>query len=139
MLTLRAAGTDAVIAAVKAADDARVAATTTADPTGIGATYSDDLRYAHSSGIVDTKASFTKALVSRATIYSSYKYLERTFVPAAPGIVLMHGRVATKVQTDGPARDLELNFLAVWREENSKWRMLAWQSSRPPAPAPAAK
>ena len=138
-LSLRAAGADAVIAAVKAADDARVVATTAADPKGIGATYSDDLHYAHSNGIVDSKVSYTKSLVSRATIYSSYKYLERSFVPAAPGIVLMHGRVAIKVQTEGPPRDLDLNFLAVWREENGQWRMLAWQSNRPPAPAPTAK
>jgi len=138
--TLQAAGSDAVITAVRAADDARVTATTAGNRAGIGATYSDDLRYAHSSGKVDTKASFTESLVTRATVYASYKYVERNFVPAAPGIVLMNGRAAVKVQqAGGPAQDLELNFLAVWREENGKWRMLAWQSNRPPAPAPAAK
>jgi len=29
--------------------------------------------------------------------------------------------------------DSVLSFLAVWREENGKWRFLAWQSCKLPA------
>jgi hypothetical protein len=124
---------DAVIAAVRAADDARLAATIAADPNRMNAIYSKDLRYAHSSGKVDTKAAFIAALVSKEAIYYSYDYQERKFVPAAPGIVLMNGRVLLNVFTAGQRVDLDLRFLAVWREEQGVWRMMAWQSNRPPA------
>jgi hypothetical protein len=124
---------DAVIAAVRAADDARLAATIAADPDRMNAVYSKDLRYAHSSGKVDTKAVFIEALVSKEAIYYSYDYQERNFVPAAPGIVLMNGRVFLNVFTGGQRVDLDLRFLAVWREEQGVWRMMAWQSNRPPA------
>ena len=33
--------------------------------------------------------------------------------------------------------DMLLSFLSVWREENGKWRFLAWQSCKLPAPAAA--
>jgi ketosteroid isomerase-like protein len=120
------------IAAVQAADDERLAATIAVDRSRMNAVYSDDLRYAHSSGKVDTKASFIEALVSKEAVYYSVDYQERNFVPGAPGIVLMSGRAIFKVATGGQRQDLDLRFLAVWREEQGAWRLMAWQSSRPP-------
>ena len=123
------------IAAARAADDERLAATKAADPKRLDAIFSDELRYAHSSGKVDNKASLLKSLVSRASIYESFDYQERTFTLAGPGVVLMSGRVLVKVGPAGKANELDLNILAVWREENGKWRFLAWQSCKnPPAP-----
>jgi Domain of unknown function (DUF4440) len=119
---------------VRAADDERVAATIAADPARLAAIFSEELRYAHSSGKVDTKASYTRSLVSHGTIYESFDYLERKFKAAGPGVVLMTGRVLIHSRNDGAPVVLDLNFLAVWREENGHWRFLAWQSSRNPPP-----
>lgn len=131
---------DRVRAAVAAADDARLAATKAGDQARLEAIFSDELRYAHSSGKVDTKASLIASLVSRASIYESFDYKERTFTPVAPGLVLMTGRVLVKVGPAGKPNELDLSILAVWREEAGQWRFLAWQSCKiaPPA-APAAK
>lgn len=136
-----ATANDKLIAAVSAADDERQAATKAGDRARLEAIFSNDLRYAHSSGHVDTKASYMEALVSRSTVYESFDYQERKFVPAAPGVVLMTGRVLIHAHNGDQRLALDLNFLAVWREENGRWRFLAWQSSRnPPAPAaPAPK
>lgn len=133
-----AAANDKVIAAVRAADDARVAASVAVDREKLNAVYSNELRYAHSSGKIDTKASFIASLVSKEAVYFAVDYQERNFVPVAPGIVLMNGRGSFKVSTGGaPRQDLDLRFLAVWREEQGTWRMIAWQSNRQPAAAPA--
>jgi hypothetical protein len=126
---------DTIIAAVRAADDARLAATIAVDRNRMNAAYSNELRYAHSSGKVDTKAAFIASLEAKEAVYYSVDYQERNIVPAAPGIVLMHGRGLFKVATGGQRADLDLRFLAVWREEQGVWRLLAWQSSRPPPPA----
>ena len=60
---------------------------------------------------------------------------------AGPGVVLMSGRVMIRVRTGEQKTANDLNYLAVWREENGHWRFLAWQSCKnPPAvPASAAK
>ncbi len=134
-----AAADDALIAAVRAADDERVAATQAADPARLEAIFSDQLHYAHSSGKIDTKASYVKSLVSRSTIYESIKYEVRNFLPAGPGIVLMTGRVEIHATNSGQKVANNLNFLAVWREEGGKWRFLAWQSCKNPPPVPPGK
>ena len=125
-----------VLAAVTAADDERVAATQAGDRTRLAASYSDDLHYAHSTGVVDTKASFIDVLTSGRTKYLAIDYTRREFTFPAPGIALMTGRARIQVQSSTGAMDNALSFLAVWRLENGRWRFLAWQSCRLPAPAP---
>ena len=132
-------GVEQMLAAARAADDERLAATKAADPARLDAIFSDDLRYAHSSGHVDTKASYMQALTSHKTVYETFDYQERNFKVAGPGIVLMSGRVVIHSRNDGQPVALDLNFLAVWREENGRWRFLAWQSCKNPPPAPPAK
>ena len=136
---LAPAVSDQLIAAVKAADEERVAATRSGDRARLEAILSDELRYAHSSGHADTKASYIKSLTTRSSVYESYDYLERTFLPAAPGIVLMTGRVLVRSRNGEQKSELDLNFLAVWREENGRWRFLAWQSCKNAPVEPAAK
>ena len=55
------------LVALRAADDERVAATMAGDRTRLAAIFSDDLRYARSSGVVDTKTSYIAALASGRT------------------------------------------------------------------------
>lgn len=128
---------DAIIAAVTAADKERVAAMAAGDRARLEAIFSPELRYAHSNGAVDTRASFVETLSAKRTVYVNMEYKDRQFVVAAPGIVLMSGRALATIKQGEQNRVLDLNFLSVWREEQGKWRFLAWQSSR--APEPAAK
>lgn len=123
-------------AALRAADDERIAATIAGDRARLEAIYSDDLHYSHSNGRADTKASQIQGLVSGANRYVNAEYKERTFTAAAPGIALMKGRVLmhTVNKTSGQKGVLDLVYLAVWREENGRWRFLAWQSCRFPGP-----
>ncbi len=124
-----------VIAALTAADNERLAAAKAGDKTRLDAIFSDALHYAHSSGKIDTKASYLASLVARATVYESIDYQERTFTLLAPGIAQMTGRVLIKATNKGARADNDLNFLAIWREENGQWRFLAWQSCKLPAAA----
>jgi len=130
-VTAAAAADEKLLAALRAADDERIAATTAASRERLEAIYSDDLHYAHSSGKIDTKASQIQGIVSGASAYESFEHKERSFVPAAPGIALMKGRVIVNLRTKAGAKNtLDLTYLAVWREEKGKWRFYAWQSCR---------
>ena len=126
------AAEDPQLAAVLAADKARVAAMQSGDRSKLGAVFSDELRYAHSNGIVDTKQSFIDILSAGKTKYVGYDYEEQDFTFPAPGIALMTGRAHVKAETEGKAMDAVLSFLAIWREEKGQWRFLAWQSCKLP-------
>ncbi len=123
--------------AVQSADDARIAAMSAPERSRLSAIFSDDLRYSHSTGAVDTKASFIDTLTSGKTKYLRFEYLEREFSLPSPEIALMTGRVRIRAATAEGEMENVLSFLAVWREENGQWRFLAWQSCKlPPALKP---
>lgn len=138
LLPLRAAD-DAALKTLQTADDERVAATIAGDRARLAAIYSDDLRYAHSSGKVDTKATYIDALTSGTLKYVSMEYQERNFTFPAPGIALMSGRAKVKVGKVESPTEMILAFLGVWREEKGQWHFLAWQSGKLVDPAAAAK
>jgi len=120
------------LAAVQVADKARVAAMQSGDRAKLDGIFSDELRYAHSNGVVDTKASFIDILSAGKTKYVGYDYEEQTFTFPTPGIALMTGRANVKAESEGKSMDAVLSFLAVWREEKGQWRFLAWQSCKLP-------
>jgi hypothetical protein len=133
-----AAADDAKLAAVTAADDARVAAMLTPNQATLDKVLSDDLRYAHSNGKVDTKASLTASLLGGEAKYLSYKYTERAFKFPAPDVAVMAGRLEVQAKVDGVSMTTGISYLAVWRLEKGQWKFLAWQSCKIP-PAPPAK
>lgn len=123
------------LSTLQAADDARMAAMKSADRNKLTAIFSDDLRYSHSTGVVDTKTSFIDVLTQGTTKYLSVNYEERNFTFPAPGIALMTGRAKFKIGTPNGEIDPTLAFLAVWREEHGRWKFLAWQSCKLTPPA----
>jgi hypothetical protein len=127
--TLRAAD-EPRVAAVKAADDQRVAGTVAGDRAKLSAVFSDDLRYAHSTGVVDTKSSLIDAITSGKTKYLGIKYDERNVTFPSSGIALITGQVNMKVANPAGDQENKYSFLAVWREEKGQWRFLAWQSCK---------
>jgi len=131
---LRAADS-AEVAAVRTADDERVAAILAADAARLDAIFSDDLSYTHSNGQHDTKASYMDTLVTHKTVYRTYNYQTRDFRLVSPEIALMTARVFITSANNGNEVALDLSILAVFRKEAGRWRFLAWQSARMPAPA----
>ena len=132
------AADEAKLAAVTAADDARVAAMLTPNQATLDKVLSDDLRYAHSNGKVDTKASLTASLLGGEAKYLSYKYTERAFRFPAPDVAVMAGRLEVQAKVDGVSMTTGISYLAVWHLEKGQWKFLAWQSCKIP-PAPPAK
>ena len=136
-LAVRAWATDdGLVAAVRAADDGRVAATIAGDRERLAAIYSDDLRYAHSNGKIDNKAEHADGIAKRTSVYERFDYVTREFRLAAPGVMLMSGRVVIHSTNAKGKNQNDVNFLAVWREEQGGWKLLAWQAAKnlPPAP-----
>jgi ketosteroid isomerase-like protein len=136
-VSVRAAD-DASLTSIRAADEQRVAAVKGSDAARLASILSDDLRYAHSTGGVDTKKSYIESLTSGRLKYVDYDYEERNFTFPAPGVALMTGRVHVKSKTATGESESVLGFLAVWREEKGEWKFLAWQSCKLPPAKPTA-
>ncbi len=120
------------LAALQSADDARISAMKSGERELLQAIFSDELRYAHSTGDLDSKTSFIDKLTSGKTKYSIMDYEKRDFTLPAPGLALMTGRLHIRVGAGENLTDTVLSFLAAWRLEKGEWRFLAWQSCKLP-------
>ena len=125
------------LARVSAANDARVAAMLAPTREKLDAVLSPDLRYTHSNGQIDSKASLIDSLLDGSAKYMKYQFHECSFTFPAPGIALMAGRFDVKAVVKGNAADSTISFLGVWRLEKGEWKFLAWQSCKIPPATPA--
>jgi len=124
------------LARVSAANDARVAAMLAPTREKLDAVLSPDLRYTHSNGQIDSKASLIDSLLDGSAKYMKYQFHECSFTFPAPGIALMAGRFDVKAVVKGNAADSTISFLGVWRLEKGEWKFLAWQSCKIPPAVP---
>ena len=116
-------------AAVRAVEDRRIKALIDDDFATLEAIFADDLHYAHSSTVVDDKASYMAALRSGKT---KYETIERE-----PARVRIYGDTALMTGTAvvglrGRAEKLPLRYTLVYVRQGGQWRMVAWQSTRRP-------
>lgn len=119
-------------AEVRNADALRRAATRDADVVTLAALLHDDLVYGHSTGVVDTKASYLEGLSSGRV---RYRTLDTTIDRAADheGTVVLHGSMSATLEVEGQTRAIDVVYLSVWRHTADGWQMVAFQSARPPA------
>ncbi len=119
-----------VLAALRA-DNARLAAMMVGDATALGNLMSDQLRFVHSDGRVESKADYVKNLLAGDTAYADVKTSAVEMMQVTPESVVILG-VQTMRKRLGPDwSEVTLRYLSVWRNEAGVWRMIAWQSARP--------
>jgi len=124
--------------AVLAAHDRRIAATIKGDLAGLAAMMTDDLTYTHSSGVEETKAQFLEALKTGKYVYREITPRDRR-VRVHGDAAIVSGPCRVVIEPGGKRTELDLYFTELYVKEGGEWRMALWQSTRLPAPAPAAK
>jgi ketosteroid isomerase-like protein len=120
----------AVISVLRA-DKARIAAMMAGDGEALARLMSDQLRFAHSDGRVESKADYVKNLMAGETAYADAKTSELETMQVSPDVVVILGVQEMKKRLGATWSEIKLRYLAVWRNENGTWRMVAWQSARP--------
>jgi hypothetical protein len=123
--------------AVRHADEERIAATIAGDTVKLATLLSDDLRYAYSDGRVQTKPQFIEAVGANKVKYLSLVPKDLRLQVIVPGAVAVNGFAHITAASNSRRVEFTLHFLAVWREESGKWRLLAYQSSQPVESPPA--
>lgn len=120
----------AVIAALHA-DNARLKAMMDGDGKALAELMSDQLRFVHSDGRVESKADYVKNMMAGDTAYADAKTSEMETMQVAPDVVVVLGVQEMRKKLGPTWSEIKLRYLAVWRHEGDSWRMVAWQSARP--------
>jgi hypothetical protein len=125
------AGGEPAVPAVLRADAARLAAMMAGDGATLGALLSDELVFVHSDGRVESKADYVKNMMAGDTAYTHARTSDlQTLKPSADVVVLI-GTQDMRKRLGEAWSDIHLKFMAIWRNENGTWRMVAWQSMKP--------
>ena len=138
MLTLRLVALAAVLAvfalgaadekkAVEEAERAWAAGITKNDFALLEKVLADDLHYSHSTGSVDTKASYIGNLRSGKMRYNSLEYDSLDVRILAPGVAMTTCRTRLNTASDGA---IKLALLHVFRKKGNQWQLVAHQSAR---------
>ncbi len=118
---------------VLAVDDARTAALIAADRPALDRSLARELRYVHSNGLTQDRATYLAAAVGGAMQYRVIKPLERQARPLSGTVALLTGSNHVEVVLNGKPLQANVLYSAVYVQEGGAWKMTAWQST--PAPA----
>jgi hypothetical protein len=118
--------------AVLDAEDRRYQAMIDADLETMDRLFADEVSYAHSTGVRDTKAEYFEKVRSKYYDYHSIDHpVERIAVLGDTAIVV--GRMTADLDVDGTRKTIDNLALAVWTRAGGEWRLLAYA----PTPLPA--
>ena len=117
---------------ILALEDKRYAAMIAKDETALTKCFSDDLIYVHSSGLVDTKASYIAAIMGGKFRYKQCDRFEEK-VRLYGDTALVTGRAVFEAEVEGTPRTLRLRYLNAWTKTAAGWKFVAWQSCPLPA------
>jgi len=102
-----------------------------ADQTGLEGLVTDQLSYAHSGGVVESKAQFVNVIVSKKTIYKSITLSEPSVVIVGNNAIARH-IFSAETESDGKASSARVGVLQVWLKQDGRWKLLARQAYRLP-------
>ena len=90
---------------------------------------SDQLSYGHSSGKMDTKASFVEDLATGKSDFASITFVDQT-IKISDNVALVRHKLTGETITDGKTGPVNLNVLLIWQKQKGQWKFLARQAAR---------
>jgi hypothetical protein len=121
------------VQAVLAAEDRRYQAMLDGDLATLDELCTEQLSYAHSSGVRDTKAQYLHKVRTGYYVYLQIDHpTERVEVVGDTAMVI--GRMTADLTVQGTAKTIDNLALAVWVRTPGGWKLLAYAPTPPPAP-----
>jgi len=102
------------------------------DRAKLEALVADELVYGHSSGRVDTKASFIGDLMNGNSDFVTLDITDQT-VKVMQDLAVVHHTLTARTNDRGVAGNVKLLVLQVWQRRDGGWRLVARQAVRFPA------
>jgi len=117
-----------VINELESLDGRRMAAAIAKDRTTLQALLADDMRYVHSSGIDEDRATYVERCCNGHYDYQGFTSLRRDW-RLYGDVALCNGDVQIEVKVQGTAKTIQSRYLQVWTRGPKGWRMASWQST----------
>lgn len=114
---------------VIALEKQRFAAMMSRDTAFLHRVLATDLLYSHTTGNVDTKASFIRSIGSGTLQYQQME-LEDVASRTYKNTVVLNGRMTIKVLYNGQVLEMKIKYLDVYRKAGKDWQLVAWQSAK---------
>ncbi|MFQ4144512.1 nuclear transport factor 2 family protein [Chlorogloeopsis sp. ULAP02] len=89
---------------------------------------SEDLSYVHSTGLVDSKASYITFVRSGGVQYQKIER-ENVLVRTYSDTAVVTGRILMTVVIKGEVRFIDNVFVNIWEKRNQGWQFVHWQST----------
>lgn len=124
-------GAEAAVQMVLHADAARIAAMMAGDGAALARLMSDELKFVHSDGRIESKADYVKNMMAGDTAYAEAKTSDVMTLKPSADVVVIIGSQEMRKRLGATWTEIKLRYLAVWRNEGGTWRMFAWQSMKP--------
>jgi ketosteroid isomerase-like protein len=116
------------IAHIEALDAKRANFILARDFAGLDPLISEDLRYVHSSAVMENKQQYLAKLSSGHYIYRALTTLQRE-MRVVGDVVLVNGDARIEVEVGGTAKVVMSRYLQVWVKGSAGWQMASWQST----------
>jgi hypothetical protein len=99
------------------------------DSVSLSALLSDDVTYAHTNGLVQTKSQFIRAIMSRE---QDYKQIEPSDMKVRiyDNTAVVNLKAKISMLYSGNALDFSMNVLFVWIRKEGDWKIVARQSTK---------
>ena len=118
-------------ATILRAEQQRIAALVNDDFAALDRLLADDLTYAHSSTVLETKAEYLASLRSGALKYTALTH-EAQHVRLYGDTAVLTGLSTVDALSQGKPGTVRLRFLIIYVQRRDQWQMVAWQSTRLP-------
>jgi uncharacterized protein DUF4440 len=118
---------------IRAAEAARFRAMVRDDLTALDTLLGADLSYTHTSGERQTKAELESMLRAGDLTYLDAEP-ESVSVRVYGTAAMADGRARMRVRSQGQERAFTIRFLEAYVFRHRRWELVAWQSTRLPAP-----
>lgn len=101
-----------------------------ADTAALALIMTDDIIYAHASGVIDTKASYLKKLKSKRQVYRTLEHQKKLETRVYGDTAITHGVV--RVTGINPAGNFDdtVMMIHVWVKRAGEWRLAAHQTTK---------
>ena len=115
--------------AVRMAEENWAEAVTSTDFATMKEIYSDDLIYAHSTGVIESKAEYLDKLKTGSQKYDLIDH-QKTTIKIFADSAIAHSIVRMKGTSKGQPFDSKLMMLHLWVKQGGKWRLAAHQTTK---------
>lgn len=120
--------TDAALSQVLEHEQRRWDALIAKDLATLDELFAEELSYTHSNAMVDTKASYLRAIEDRTFDYAAVRRTDED-ARLLGDVALLTGRAEVDVTVGGRAVQLDSRYSVVWVRRDGRWQFLCWQST----------